>query len=382
MTLSRNLRIFAKPGHLALSGWYVGLTTLAKTCTWVRPPLIYVGDSGWVLSVIGNAIRHHLGKYYAFGPRYAWRDVQHSLVHFGSPPGYFEHRLYRNVHPSNKQVVSWTHGRRSHSDPLFARRLDNLHEADSFLDRIVVHAQSGANTLLEEGVDSAKLVYIPHGIDNGLFRVPTSEQQLVMRSRLGISPTAKCIGSFQKDGVGWEEGLSPKWVKGPDTFLRVIEQLRHDYELCVLLTGPARGYVKRGLEKMGVSYRHVSLKRYEDVAQHYWALDLYIIASRDEGGPMACLESMASGTPLVSTRVGMCADLVKEGENGLLADVDDVESLAASASRLLEDADLRKTVVLNARHTACQYNWSAIAKRYHEEVYRPLLLEAGYRVSL
>ena len=76
------------------------------------------------------------------------------------------------------------------------------------------------------------------------------------------------------------------------------------------------------------------------------------------------------------------ADLVKEGENGLLADVDDVESLAASASRLLEDADLKKTVVLNARHTACHYNWSAIAKRYHEEVYRPLLLEAGYQIPI
>ena len=43
----------------------------------------------------------------------------------------------------------------------------------------------------------------------------------------------------------------------------------------------------------------------------------------DEGGPRAALEAMATGVPLVSTRVGQAADLVRHGENGWLADVDD-----------------------------------------------------------
>ncbi len=237
-------------------------------------------------------------------------------------------------------------------------------------------------TLLEEGIDGDKLAHIPHGIDTRLFRSPSPEQRIDIRKQLGIPTGAKCIGSFQKDGDGWGEGLSPKWVKGPDAFLEVIDRLRRDYQLCVLLTGPARGYVKSGLEKMGVEYRHVNLRRYEDVARHYWALDLYVIASRDEGGPMACLESMASGTPLVSTRVGMCADLIKHGESGMLSDVDDIDGLAAGASTLLEDASLRETIAANALRTAAQFDWSVIARRYHEEVYRPLLLEAGYRIAV
>ena len=93
---------------------------------------------------------------------------------------------------------------------------------------------------------------------------------------------------------------------------------------------------------------------------------------------MALLESMSSGVPLVSTRVGMCADLLHNGDNGFLAEVEDVDELAASASRLLGNDDLRHTVALNAFQTAQHYDWSAIVNRYHEEVYRPLLLEAGY----
>ncbi len=372
----------AKPGHLTLRGWYICTSAIAKRCSWVKPPLIYVGDTGWVLSTIGNAIRYHLSNYYAFGPQYAWSDLRQSLVHFGSPTGYFEEEMYRRVHPSNKQVVSWTHGRRSHPNPQFARRLDNVCEASNFLDKIIVHAQAGSTTLLEEGVDRAKLAYIPHGIDTRLFLPPTSEERLDIRRKLGIPEDAKCIGSFQKDGEGWEEGLSPKWVKGPDVFLKVIDRLRRDFNIYVLLTGPARGYVKLGLEKMGVHYRHVFLKRYEDVARHYWALDLYVIASRDEGGPMACLESMATETPLVATRVGMCTDLIRNGENGLLADVDDVDGLTAGASKLLQDAELTKSIVENALGTVRQHDWSAIARRYHEEVYRPLMLDSGYRLSL
>jgi glycosyltransferase involved in cell wall biosynthesis len=62
----------------------------------------------------------------------------------------------------------------------------------------------------------------------------------------------------------------------------------------------------------------------------YQALDLYLITSRQEGGPKAVLESMASGIPLVSTRVGQGMDLIAHGRNGWVVDVSDIEALANS----------------------------------------------------
>ena len=108
------------------------------------------------------------------------------------------------------------------------------------------------------------------------------------------------IGSFQKDGKGWGEGNEPKLIKGPD----------------VLLTGPARGYVKTGLESLKIPCKHLYLQDYREIGKYYQALDAYLVTSREEGGPKGVLESMASGIPLISTRVGQAQDLVKQGING------------------------------------------------------------------
>jgi glycosyltransferase involved in cell wall biosynthesis len=101
-----------------------------------------------------------------------------------------------------------------------------------------------------------------------------------------------------------------------------------------LLSGPARGFVKKGLEEAKIPYTHVYLNSYPDVAKLFQALDLYIVASRQEGGPKAILESMASGVPLVTTRVGQAMDLVKHGVNAFMADVEDVEALTAYALKV------------------------------------------------
>lgn len=83
-----------------------------------------------------------------------------------------------------------------------------------------------------------------------------------------------------------------------------------------------------GLKRIRVPYKHVYLDSYPDVGRLYQALDVYIVASRQEGGPKAVLESMASGVPLVTTRVGQAMDMVKHGVNGWMVDVEDHEGLA------------------------------------------------------
>jgi glycosyltransferase involved in cell wall biosynthesis len=161
------------------------------------------------------------------------------------------------------------------------------------------------------------------------------------------------IGSFQKDGVGWGNGDEPKLIKGPDIFLKVIEKLRHDIpNLFVLLSGPSRGYVKKGLDAMGVPYRHEYLSEYKDVSRLYDALDLYLITSREEGGPKACLESMAKGVPLVTTEVGQCRDLVIAGKNAMMAPIEDVESLYGLSLKVLRDTDLQQTLIKDGLVTA------------------------------
>lgn len=163
---------------------------------------------------------------------------------------------------------------------------------------------------------------IPIPVDINTFHPRSHQVRNKIRASIGATPSTFVIGSFQKDGVGWDQGLQPKRIKGPDIFLSSLERLRRrsSRQILVLLTGPSRGYVKRGLDKLKIPYFHTYTSTSAELAPFYSALDVYLVTSRDEGGPKAVLESMASGIPLVSTRVGMAQDLIQNNINALISD--------------------------------------------------------------
>ncbi|MBM3181468.1 MAG: glycosyltransferase family 4 protein [Chloroflexi bacterium] len=220
--------------------------------------------------------------------------------------------------------------------------------------RIQVSHSQIRDLVLGAGVDPLKVRTIPIGINIDFFPFRAMEQRRVARTGLGIPESAFVIGSFQKDGEGWEDGLEPKLIKGPDVFLAALDVLKKDVkDIFVLLSAPARGYVKRGLEKMNIPYKHVMVQSYPDISKLFQALDVHLVASRQEGGPKSILESMSSGVPIVSTRAGQAMDLIKHGENGWMVDVEDAEGLARCLSEVHEMTPGALTAVLtNGRITA------------------------------
>jgi glycosyltransferase involved in cell wall biosynthesis len=79
---------------------------------------------------------------------------------------------------------------------------------------------------------------------------------------------------------------------------------------------------------------------------------VYLVTARQEGGPKAVLEAMATGVPLVTTRVGQVPDVVIHGDNGLIADVDDVDGLVAAVTAVHEDSQLASRLRDAGRPTA------------------------------
>jgi glycosyltransferase involved in cell wall biosynthesis len=197
------------------------------------------------------------------------------------------------------------------------------------LERVQVTHAEMHELVLSSGIEPAKVFRIPIAVDAGMFTPQTPTVRAEARAALELPADAFVVGSFQKDGVGWGEGTEPKLIKGPDVLLEAMRQLReHRPELHLLLSGPARGYVRAGLDRLGIPYVHRRIERYEQIGRLYAALDAYVVPSRQEGGPKGVLEAMAAGVPVVSTRVGQAAELIRDGENGLLVDVDDAEALA------------------------------------------------------
>jgi glycosyltransferase involved in cell wall biosynthesis len=257
--------------------------------------------------------------------------------------------------PQDHRVgAAYYHGRPGTGFPEFDAAYAALCREHSRMQRIQVSHTEMRDVILGSGIDPAKVFLIPIGINLSFFRVQTPEIRRQARARLGIPQSAVVVGSFQKDGVGWGDGQEPKLIKGPDVFLQAVELLRIRVpELFVLLSGPARGYVKTGLDRLGVPFKHLYVDSYPEVGQLFEALDAYIVSSRQEGGPKAVLESMASGVPLVTTRVGQAMDLVRHNENGWVVEPEDYEGLAYWAehavSRTSEVAEVLAQGLLTAQ---------------------------------
>jgi glycosyltransferase involved in cell wall biosynthesis len=250
--------------------------------------------------------------------------------------------------------------------PEFDVAFECLRARPDRFDRVQVSCRSMEELALETGIDAAKVFRIPIGVDVELFALRTAPDSIAAREELRLPETAFVVGSFQKDGVGWGDGLEPKTIKGPDVLLDVVARVRTVVpELFVLLTGPARGYVRRGLERLGVAYRDLGVIDPPGIARAYAALDVYLVTSREEGGPKAVLESMASGVPLVTTRVGQAADIVRDAENGRILDVGDVEGLADAVAGVASASDGElEPVISSGRSTAEGLSHEELAPRW------------------
>ena len=294
--------------------------------------------------------------------------IRNSIVHYGYINIFFResNRTLRLPHKSNKIIVTWFH---IAPDVAF---LDYIPEAIKYVDFWHTSCQLTKNEMITFGVPEEKIVVIPLGVSTKVFSPPLLEEKMYLREKFGIDNKKIVIGSYQKDGIGWEEGLTPKLIKGPDIFCDVVENLAKKIDIFVLLTGPARGYVKKRLEKAGIPYHYDFLDNPDELAPYYKVTDLYIVTSRAEGGPKQILESMASGVPVISTCVGMAPDVIIDGENGFIVEVEDVKALTQRALQILDNESMRRDMISMGLKTVEQYDWSIIAKQYQEKLYKEI----------
>ena len=106
--------------------------------------------------------------------------------------------------------------------------------------------------------------------------------------------------------------------------------------------GELRGELERIARERGLADRVRFLGWRRDLATIYGATDVFLLTSRNEGTPVALVESLAAGVPGVSTDVGGVGDLIQSPEVGLLAPFGDARGLANHVVKLLADPALRR----------------------------------------
>ena len=119
----------------------------------------------------------------------------------------------------------------------------------------------------------------------------------------------------------------------------------------------------------------------EDVGPFFAAFDAFVLPSANEGTPVTAIESLASGCPVVATRVGGVPDVVEEGVDGFLVEPGDLEAIADRLGRLAADPELRARMGAAGRER--------VLPRYAVErliddvdgLYRSLLARKGVAVT-
>lgn len=301
---------------------------------------VELGPEGWIKGVSGQSV-FHLSQFTL---------LLHDFERHGNRLGF----AYFHGRPGTPGM------------PEFDACFETMRRRHEEIDRVQVTNREMEQLVLATAITPEKVHRIPIGIDVQTFQLRDAASRAAARRTLGLPESAFVAGSFQKDGVGWGDGLEPKLIKGPDVLLAAAERLRERVpELMFLLTGPARGYVRAGLERLGIPYRHVLLQEVDAVARAYEAIDVCLVTSRDEGGPRAVLEAMATGVPLVTTRVGQGIDLVRHGENGWMVDVEDVDGIITSTVHVAQaPADVLDRVRRAGRATAEENSYEALRPRW------------------
>ncbi len=196
---------------------------------------------------------------------------------------------------------------------------DYLHVVP-YVSRWIAQSRRAQGILTLLGLPTA---YVHYVVDTAVFRPLAAKERQELRARLGLPACAYLIGSFQRDTEG-RDLASPKLVKGPDVFLEIVRKLHTDgHPIHVVLAGPRRMWIKRRLSEAGVPFTFIGteLGSADDLTENtldqrtinglYNVVDLYVVASRLEGGPKAVLECAAAGTKVIAPDVGQAPDVLQ-----------------------------------------------------------------------
>jgi sugar transferase (PEP-CTERM/EpsH1 system associated) len=227
------------------------------------------------------------------------------------------------------------------------------------VDAVVTVSEHMRRTAVERiGLKAERVTTIANGIpvrDRG-----DSRRQEDIKGDAGPGERAFAIGSVGR--------LSPE--KDQKMLLRgfaLVISKHPNARLLMVGDGPLRQELEACSKALGLAAHVRFLGSRPDVAEILDGLDLFVMSSREEGLPVALLEAMAAGLPVVATRVGGIPDVVTSGKTGILVPAGEPERLAEAINTLIEDRELATAIGLEGQKIVAErFDSSHMVARYEE----------------
>ena len=216
-----------------------------------------------------------------------------------------------------------------------------------FADRILVNAEAIKAWLVDAGYDGNRITVIPNGVDVSRFEPARSNR---LRSDLGLTADAPLVGVLGRVSgrKGLEDFIAAASIVAPRfpsaRFLIIGEPSFSSRGSQIHVDETYTNELKALAERHGVKDRVIFTGFRSDVARILPELTVSVLPSLSEGLSNTLLESMAAGVPVVATRVGGTAEVIRDSENGLLVPPSDPRSLAESICRLLDTPEFAAKV--------------------------------------
>jgi glycosyltransferase involved in cell wall biosynthesis len=287
------------------------------------------------------------------------RDRNIGLVHVHSPYVAGIARLaLRNVHPRVR--VAYTLHNRADSHRRSTRMLDARTTRFDDLDFAVCES-------VRESLPARlrpRFETVLHGVDVDALRGTRAARDEV-RAELGVQPDELVVTTVAnlratKDHATLFRAAALVSEQAPITRFLVVGQ------------GPLEHELERLHERLGLGDRVQLLGQRDDVPRVLAASDVFALSSRYEGLPVALMEALALGVPVVATRVGGIPEVVTDGVEGRLVPAEQHALLAGALVELLTDSDRRaamaEAATARGRQLDVRNAITTIESRYRELV--------------
>ncbi|CAB4787603.1 MAG: glycosyltransferase [Actinobacteria bacterium] len=210
----------------------------------------------------------------------------------------------------------------------------------------------------------ARTEVLVHGIQLEEARSQMGKRASI-RSELGVAPDEFVVGTIanfraQKD--------YPNLLNAA----RLLKERGVQIRIVAVGQGPLEQEMRALHNSMALGDRVLLLGQRDDAVAVLGACDAFVMASKNEGLPVAIMEALALGLPICATSVGGIPEAVTDGVEGQLVPPSDPESLASALTRLATDPALRSELAAGARVAGERYDIQTAVTRI-EEIYRGVL---------
>jgi glycosyltransferase involved in cell wall biosynthesis len=277
-------------------------------------------------------------------------------VHFGSAAHLFA--VFPSILIRRKPLVITFHGTDVHNLPAKGLEKEILRYFCKFANALIPVSNALKEKLVYEfSLSPERMFVINVGCDLSKFRPCLPLQKEDAKKVLGL-PNDKFTLMF----VG-----RIKYLKGLDVLFDALSKFKETSQIFLLIIGDGpdrKALVERSLR--GILKDRVvwcGQKKNDELPQWYAAADAFVLPSRREGTPTVILEAMASGTPIVASKVGGIPEVISDGVNGLLFEPEKSEQLKACLEKILYDPSLRQRLAVSALNEIAKHSLQKQVKK-------------------